>query len=236
MIFVIIWLFDHFPLQPVPSVNGFWIITFVNHPHAWVTEFKPPFMFFQLSILTSNNVIWLSFSTILFDETQHVVKTSMTGYVPICYEIINLFIEPKNFLLMFFICKLKGFHLIVTACDGLLMVFLHFFCKLLSKMRKQHIVAVFSEVFWLCLLTWNTISYISSSLVQISYFWECFGQSTDFPLRWHYSFDTSGRSLLNYKRPLQYQGSFCYIQVPYTLPWRVSRVFYWRSQRIIPLH
>ena len=114
--------------------------------------------------------------------------------------------------------------------------FFIFFCKLLSKMRKQRIVAVFSEVFWLCLLTWNTISYISSSLVQISYFWECFGQSTDFPLWWHYSFDTSGRSFLNYKRPLQYQGSFCYIQVPYTLAWRVSRVFYWRSQRIIPLH
>ena len=33
------------------------------------------------------------------------------------------------------------------------MVFLHFVCKLLSSIRKQHIAAVFSEVFCLWLLT-----------------------------------------------------------------------------------
>ena len=48
-----------------------------------------------------------------FDETQHVVKTSTTCYVPVFYEIINLFIELQNFLLMFFICKLKGLYLII---------------------------------------------------------------------------------------------------------------------------
>ena len=91
-------------------------------------------MFFKLSVLTSNNVIWVNFSAIVFDETQHVfdetqhvVKTSTMGYVPICYEIINLFIEPQNFLFMFFICKLKGFYLIVMVCDGLLMLSLDLF-------------------------------------------------------------------------------------------------------------
>ena len=133
MVFVIIWLFDHFTLKPVPSVNGIWIITFVNHLHVWVTKFKPSFMFFKLSILTSNNVIWVNFSAILFDETQHVVKISMAGYLPVCYEIINLSIEPQNFLLMLFICKLKGFYLIVTACDGLLIFFLYFFYAFLGE-------------------------------------------------------------------------------------------------------
>ena len=127
MVFVIIWLFDHFTLKPVPSVNGVWTITFVNRLHLWLTKFKPSFMFFKLSVLTSNNVIWVNFSAILFDETQHVVKTSTTVYVPVCYEIINLFIKPQNFLLMLFISKLKGFYLIATACDGLLMFFLYFF-------------------------------------------------------------------------------------------------------------
>ena len=101
MIFVIIWLFDHFTLKPVPSVNGVWTITFVNHLHLWLTKFKPSFMFFKLSVLTSNNVIWVNFFAILFDETQHVVKTSTTGYVSVCYEVINPFIKPQDFLLMF---------------------------------------------------------------------------------------------------------------------------------------
>ena len=121
MIFVIIWLFDHFMLKPAPSVNGVWIITFFNHLHVWVTKIKPSFMFFKLSVLTSNNVIWVNFSAILFDETQHVVKTSPASYVPVCYEVINLLIKSQNFLLMCLICKLKGLYLIVMACDGLLM-------------------------------------------------------------------------------------------------------------------
>ena len=69
----------------------------------------------------------MNFSAILFDETQHVVKTSMMGYVPICYEIINLFIKSQNFLLIFLICMLKGFSLIVTVCDDLLMLSLDLF-------------------------------------------------------------------------------------------------------------
>ena len=120
-------------LKPVPSVNVVWIIKFVNHLHVWITKFKPSLMFFKLSLLTSNNVIWVNFSAILFDETQHVVKISMAGYLPVCYEIINLSIEPQNFLLMLFICKLKGFYLIVTACDGLLIFFLYFFYAFLGE-------------------------------------------------------------------------------------------------------
>ena len=69
----------------------------------------------------------MNFSAILFEKTQHVVKTSTMGYMPICYEIINLFIEPQNFLFMFFICKLKGVYLIVTVCEGLLMLSLDLF-------------------------------------------------------------------------------------------------------------
>ena len=138
MVFVIVWFLHHFTLKPVPSVNGVWIITFVSHLHVWVTKFKPSLLFFKLPVLTSNNVIWVNFSTILFYEDQHAVKTSTTGYVSLCYEVINLFIEPQNFLLV--------------ACDGLLMVFFHFICKLLSNMRKQHIPAVSSEVLYLWLL------------------------------------------------------------------------------------
>ena len=125
-VFVIAWLFDHFILKPVPSVNGIWIITFVSHLHAWVTKFKPLFMFFQLLVLTLNNVIWMNFFAVLFDEARHVVKTSAAGCVPVIYEVINLFIEPQNFLL-FFLCKLKGFYLFATACDGLLMLSLDLF-------------------------------------------------------------------------------------------------------------
>ena len=69
MIVVIIWLSDHFTLQPVPSVNSIWMTTFVNHLHVWVTKFKPLLMFFQLLILTPNNAIWVNFSAILFNET-----------------------------------------------------------------------------------------------------------------------------------------------------------------------
>ena len=85
MVFVIVWFLDHFTLKPVPSMNCVWIITFVSHLHVCVMKFKPLLMFFKLSILTSNNVVWVNFFAILFDETQHVVKTSTTGYVPIDY-------------------------------------------------------------------------------------------------------------------------------------------------------
>ena len=84
-------------------------------------------------------------------------QISTVGYVPICYEIIDLFIKPQDFLMMdlafFFICKLKDLDLIVTTCDGLLMLFLHFVCKLSLDLWEQHIAAVSSEVFYLWLLT-----------------------------------------------------------------------------------
>ena len=76
--------------------------------------------------------MWLNFSAILFDETQHNVKTSTGGYVSVSYEFISLFIEPQNFLVMFFICKLKGFYLVFTTCDGLMMFFMYFFYAFLG--------------------------------------------------------------------------------------------------------
>ena len=118
MVCVIVWFFDHFMLKPATLVTGVWIIEFVSHRHVWVTKFKPSLMFFQLPVLTSNNVVWVPFFIVLFDETQHVVKAFMTDYVTICYEVINLFIEPQNFLSMFFICRLKGSYLIIFFFDG----------------------------------------------------------------------------------------------------------------------
>ena len=115
MVFVIVWYLDHFTLEPVPSVNGIWVIAFVSRLHVWVTKFKPSLMFFQLPVLTSNNVTWVNFSAVLFNETQLIVKISTTGYIPVCYEVINLFIEPQNSLLMLLICKFKGLYLIVTV-------------------------------------------------------------------------------------------------------------------------
>ena len=84
MVFVIVWCLDHFTLESVPSMNSIWIITFVSHHHVWVTKFKPSLIFFKLSILTLNNTIWVGLFTVLFDEAQHVVRTSTMGYVPVC--------------------------------------------------------------------------------------------------------------------------------------------------------
>ena len=108
-------------------MNGVWIITFVNHFHAWVTKFKPSFMFFKLLVLTSNNVIWVDILAIIFNEAQHLVKISTTWYVPVFYEVITLSIEPQNVLLMLFICKLKGLYLIIFFFNGLLMLSLDLF-------------------------------------------------------------------------------------------------------------
>ena len=93
MAFVIVWFLDRFTLEYVPSVNSIWIITPAGLLHAWVTKFKTFFIFFKLSILTSNNAIWISFFVVLFDKIQHVVKISTTGYVPVFYEVSNLFIK-----------------------------------------------------------------------------------------------------------------------------------------------
>ena len=124
MVFVIVWFLDHFTLEYALSVNSIWIITPAILFHVWVTKSKTFFIFFKLPILTSNNVIWVGVLALLFDEAQHVVKLSRTGYVPVFYEVINVFIKPKNFLLM-------GLHLIVFFLNGLFMVF-HFFCNLHS--------------------------------------------------------------------------------------------------------
>ena len=126
MVFLIIWFLDHFTLEYVPLMNSIWIITPASLLHVWVTKFKTFFIFFKLSVLTLNNIIWVDLFVILFNEAQHV-KISMTGYMPAFYEVINLFIKLQNVLLMFFICKLKGFYLIVTVCDGLLMLSLDLF-------------------------------------------------------------------------------------------------------------
>ena len=119
MIFVPVWLLCPFTLKSTPTVNCVWIITFVGHLHVWVTKSKPSLMFFQLPVLTSNSIVWVNFSAVLFDETQHIVKTSTADYVLVCYEIVNLFIKPQNLLLMglpfFLIRKLKGLYLIVTG-------------------------------------------------------------------------------------------------------------------------
>ena len=133
MVFVIVWFLDHFTLEYIPSMNSIWIITPAGLLHVWVTKFKTFFIFFKLSILTSNNVIWMGLFSIFFNEAQHVIKISMTGYVPAFYEVINLFIKPQTFLLMFFICKLKDLYLIIFYFGGLLMFFLYFFYAFLGK-------------------------------------------------------------------------------------------------------
>ena len=81
MVFVVVWFFDHFTLKPVASVNGVWVIAFVSHHHAWVTKSEPLLMFFQLPVLTSNNVVWMPFFTVLFDEAQHlnILKAKPVG-------------------------------------------------------------------------------------------------------------------------------------------------------------
>ena len=113
MVFVIIWFLDHFTLEYVPPVNSIWIVTPASLFHVRVKTFKTFFIFFKLSILTSNNVIWVDLPAILFNEVQHSVEISTTRYVPVFYEVISLFIKPQHFLLVFFICKLKGFNLIL---------------------------------------------------------------------------------------------------------------------------
>ena len=111
MVFIIIWFLGHFTLEYVPSMNSIWIITPVSLLHVWVTKLKTFFIFFKLSILTSNNVTRVNLFTILFDKAQHIVKVSTTCYVPVFYEVINLFIKLQTFLLM-------GLYLIISFFDG----------------------------------------------------------------------------------------------------------------------
>ena len=123
--------------------------------------------------------MWVSLFAILFDETLHVVKIYTTGYVPVSYKVINLFIKSQNFLLMFFICKLKGLYLIIFFFYGLLMFFLYFVCKPLPNMGKQHITAVSSEIFclWLLTLKYYLIHplLIDLNMVFLRIFWSIYG-------------------------------------------------------------
>ena len=101
MVSVRLWFLDHFTLEYVSSVNGVWIIAFVSNLHVWVTKFEPSLMFFKMPILTLNNVVWMPFSTILFDKTQHVVKTSTTGYGPVFMRSSNSLLSLKIFCFFF---------------------------------------------------------------------------------------------------------------------------------------
>ena len=127
MVFVIVWFLDHLTLEYVPSMNSIWIFPPVSLFHVWITNFETSLMFFKLSILRSNNVIWVDILAIIFNEAQHLVKISTTWYVPVFYEVITLSIEPQNVLLMLFICKLKGLYLIIFFFNGLLMLSLDLF-------------------------------------------------------------------------------------------------------------
>ena len=160
MIFVIVWFLNHFILEYVLSMNSIWIITPASLLHVWVTKFKTSLIFFKLYILTSSNVILVGLLVIIFDEAQHVVKISTTGYVSLFYEVINLFIKPQNFLLM-------SLYLIVTVCDGLLMFFLYFVSKPLPNMRKQHIATMLSKCFCSWLLT-SKIQFVHTLLIDVN--------------------------------------------------------------------
>ena len=118
MVFVVIRFFDHFTLESIPPMNSIGIVAFVKHLHVWVTKLKPSLMFFKLLVLTLNNVIWLNFFAIFFTKNNTLSKHPRRA---------TFFIEPQNFLLMFFIRKLKGLYLIVTVYDGLLMLSLDLF-------------------------------------------------------------------------------------------------------------
>ena len=154
MVFIIIWFLDYFTLEYIPSINSIWIITPASLLHVWAKKFEPLLMFFKMPILTLNNVVWMLFSAILFGKAQHVVKISTTGYVPVFYEVINLFIKVQNFLLM-------GWYLIIFFFNGLLMFFLHFVCELPSNLWEQYIKTVSSEVFCLWYVDLKTTAHTS---------------------------------------------------------------------------
>ena len=84
-----------------------------------------------------------------------------------CYEINNLFIKPQNFLLMFFICKLKGLHLIVTVFDGLLILSLDLF----SSCIKPTWSYVFQDVLLKCFTPVFLTVYSDTSFLWGSILW-----------------------------------------------------------------
>ena len=85
MISRIVWFFDLFALEHVPSMNSIWIITPSSVFHVQVTKFKASLILFKLSILTSNNVIGVGIFSILFNDAQQVIKISTAGYVSVSF-------------------------------------------------------------------------------------------------------------------------------------------------------
>ena len=78
MVFVTVLFLHHLTLEYVRSMNSVCIITPAGILHVWVKKLKTFFIFFKLSILKSNNVIWVGLVAILLNEAQHFVKISTT--------------------------------------------------------------------------------------------------------------------------------------------------------------
>ena len=89
MVFVVVWFLYHFTFKPVPSVNGVWIIAFVSHRYVWVTKFNPFLIFFQLPVLISNNVVWMPFLAVLFNEAQHLNILKAKPFGPASLETLD---------------------------------------------------------------------------------------------------------------------------------------------------
>ena len=147
--------------------------------------------------------------------------------MPVCHEIINLFIKPQNFLAFFFIRKFKGLYLIVTVCDGLKMIFLHFVCKLLLSLWEHHIATMPSEVFCLRLLT-SKNQFVHPFLVDVMViFCRVTGLTDEVRFRNELCQLALG-TFLCYKGALQYQRPWwpCHIPVPCRPPWHMSKAFH----------
>ena len=112
------------------------------------------------------------------------------GHVPVCYEIINLFIKPQHFLLMFFICKIKGLYLIVMVCDGLLMLPLDLF--------NFCIKSTWYDIFQDALFMWLTLVFfrVYNDIKRAGQWHEKYHDLQLLPWMSHYDtpFQPSGRS------------------------------------------
>ena len=157
-----------------------WAIAFIIHLHVWVEEPKPSLTFLQLPVLTSNNVVWVRFLAVLFDETQHVVKISRMRHMPVYYEISNmllfllqglpmLFIESQNLVLMgltfFFICKLKRLKAVCEVFNFIACNFHHLSVSCCSISRNNTLEQCFLNPFALGCWIENKSSYIPPSLM-----------------------------------------------------------------------
>ena len=97
-----------------------------------------------------------------------------------------------------------------------------------------------SEVFCLRLLVWKKqLIHPFFISVDIIFLKNLFANWLVYMQHVHCSFDTFEWCFLGFSGPLwclQFLMFLHHIQVPYTLPWHVSRVFHWWSQCIILLH